>query len=128
MQVFSQPIFEAFETPLRDQFAAIEKRPLLLRAVGRTIYVIIITVIAAAIPFFQDLMGLIGAIGFIPMTFVMPCVLYLVHNRGRLSSFEVVINYCIIALFVCVGLASFIASAANIAEKSGSCQYDSDFD
>ena len=67
-QVFTQPIYEALETSLTTRWAKLERHILWLRIVWRSLYVIIITLIAAAFPFFTDLMGLIGALGFIPMT------------------------------------------------------------
>ena len=127
-QVFSHPIFEAVETPLLAHFAVLEARPRVLRLVWRSIYVLLIALIAWAVPFFQDLMGLIGAVGFIPMTFIMPCVLYLAHNKGRLRQWELVVNYAIIGVFVTISLASFIAAAANIADKADSCSYDGPLD
>lgn len=48
-----------------------------MRAVIRSIYVVLVTFVAICLPFFADLMGLIGAIGFTPMTFVLPCVFWL---------------------------------------------------
>ena len=48
-----------------------------MRAVVRSLYVIMTTFVAICIPFFADLMGLIGAAGFTPMTFILPCVFWL---------------------------------------------------
>lgn len=131
-QVFSQPIFEALEKILAKAFRRLEHSArwaaspatwLLAhwwvpRAVIRIQYVVVITLVAATFPFFADLMGLIGAVGFIPMTFVMPAVLYLVAHRGQLSVGVRVLNWAIIVVFCIVGLSSFVASADSIAEKS----------
>ena len=48
-----------------------------MRAVVRSIYVVLVTIVAICLPFFADLMGLIGALGFTPMTFILPCVFWL---------------------------------------------------
>ena len=48
-----------------------------MRAVVRSLYVVMTTFVAICIPFFADLMGLIGAAGFTPMTFILPCVFWL---------------------------------------------------
>lgn len=73
-QVFSHPIFDAVEIALISKIPKISSKQLLLRGICRSIYVIVVTFVAAILPFFADLMGLIGAIGFIPMTFIMPNV------------------------------------------------------
>jgi Transmembrane amino acid transporter protein len=51
------------ETKLKSRFSGLKQRERLLRAVWRTIYVLLITIVAASLPFFGDLMGLIGATG-----------------------------------------------------------------
>jgi amino acid permease len=116
-QVFTQPIFEALESSCTRRWPSLERRLLWIRLVWRSLYVVAITLIAAALPFFTDLMGLIGAAGFIPMTFVMPCILSLVAHRGQLGKVRLVANWAIIVLFTVVAFAAFIASAANIAIK-----------
>ena len=51
-----------------------------MRAVMRSLYVVVTTFVAICVPFFADLMGLIGAAGFTPMTFILPCVFWLKVN------------------------------------------------
>ena len=48
-----------------------------MRAIVRSLYVALTTFVAICLPFFADLMGLIGAAGFTPMTFILPCVFWL---------------------------------------------------
>jgi amino acid permease len=124
-QVFSQPIFEALEKGLAKVF---ERRPRqdawlsshgwVSRAIVRVTYVMIITLVAATLPFFTDLMGLIGAVGFIPMTFVVPAILYLVKYRGTLSLPVQLVNWVIIVSFSAIGFVSFVAACANIRIRS----------
>jgi amino acid permease len=106
------------ETKLKHRFASLEKRERLLRAVWRTVYVLIITLVAASLPFFGDLMGLIGATGFTPMTFVMPAVLWLVARRGQLVLWEKVVNWGIVVVFTVVGILAFIGSVSSIADNA----------
>lgn len=73
-QVFSHPIFDAVETAVLSKRSPTTTKRLVLRGTGRSMYVVLVTFVAAILPFFADLMGLIGAVGFIPMTFVMPNV------------------------------------------------------
>ena len=48
-----------------------------MRGIVRSLYVALTTFVAICLPFFADLMGLIGAAGFTPMTFILPCVFWL---------------------------------------------------
>lgn len=73
-QVFSHPVYDVVETAIMSKHPRLALQPLIVRGTWRLLYVVIITFVAAILPFFADLMGLIGAIGFIPMTFIMPNV------------------------------------------------------
>jgi amino acid permease len=106
------------ETKLKSRFPSLEKRERLLRAVWRTGYVFISTLVAASLPFFGDLMGLIGATGFTPMTFVLPAVLWLVARRGQLVLWEKVVNWGIVVVFTIVGVLAFIGSVSSIADNA----------
>ncbi len=77
LQVFAQPVFENVETLMTKNQVWPSKQPRLMRAVVRSLYVVMTTFVAICIPFFADLMGLIGAAGFTPMTFILPCVFWL---------------------------------------------------
>ena len=77
LQVFAQPVFENIETLMTKNQVWPSKQPRLMRAVVRSLYVVMTTFVAICIPFFADLMGLIGAAGFTPMTFILPCVFWL---------------------------------------------------
>lgn len=77
LQVFAQPVYENLERGLTEQQVWPSKQPRLMRGLLRSIYVVLVTFVAICVPFFSDLMGLIGAIGFTPMTFILPCVFWL---------------------------------------------------
>lgn len=123
-QVFTQPVFEALESSLCSRSYKLDNNRLWLRLIWRSFYVIIVTLIAGTLPFFSDLMGLIGALGFIPMTFVMPCVLYLKSHGGELRLMQRIANWLIIVFFSLVGLVALVASAATIADKKASGRFD----
>jgi hypothetical protein len=58
------------------------------RLVWRTIYVIITTFIAMLLPFFNDVLGFIGAVGFWPLTIYFPIAMHKVqHNVARWSGY-----------------------------------------
>ncbi|KAG9132541.1 hypothetical protein Leryth_008463 [Lithospermum erythrorhizon] len=58
------------------------------RLVWRTAYVILLTVIAMMFPFFNDIMGLLGAAGFWPLTVYFPIEMYLSQTQLKRSSFK----------------------------------------
>ena len=59
-----------------------------------------------------DLMGLIGAIGFLPMTFIIPAVMWLIARRTNMV--EKCWNLLIIVVFTIVALLSFVGAMRNI--------------
>lgn len=77
LQIFAQPVFENVETFITERQLWPSSRPRLMRAVVRSLYVALTTFVAICLPFFADLMGLIGAAGFTPMTFILPCVFWI---------------------------------------------------
>lgn len=56
----------------------------LFRVVWRTIFVILTTLIAMLMPFFNDVVGILGAIGFWPLTVYFPIEMYISQkNIGK---------------------------------------------
>lgn len=91
-QVFSQPLFEFVESWAGNKWPKsnfIHKEyslriplmgtlPLnLFRLIWRTMFVIFTTVVAMLLPFFNDIVGLIGALGFWPLTVHFPVEMYM---------------------------------------------------
>ncbi|GKV03471.1 hypothetical protein SLEP1_g15763 [Rubroshorea leprosula] len=58
----------------------------LLRLVWRTLFVVVATVLAMALPFFNDILALLGAIGFWPMTVYFPVEMYIVRKKIKRGS------------------------------------------
>ena len=83
------------------------------RACVTTAYVAIITLIAAMIPFFGDFVAFVGAIGFTPMDFILPPVLWLAV--GQRSWFMKLLNWGIIVVYSLIALAGAIGSVQAIA-------------
>jgi hypothetical protein len=119
-QVFSHPIFESVETFVSSRLQNLS--PLVIRLVWRTAYVLLVTIIAASFPFFGEIVGLLGAVGFIPMTFIMPHVLWLVHRKGELGPTRF-INYALVVVFIVIAFLALIGSIASIAYKRSTFEY-----
>ena len=60
----------------------------LYRVIVRSTLVLLISFLAAAIPFFEVVLGLIGALSITPTTFIMPCLLWLKLKKPRPASWE----------------------------------------
>jgi amino acid permease len=86
--------FHVFLFPLLDYIdgVAIKKgllpSALLYRLVVRSSLVLLISFVAAAIPFFEVVLGLLGALSITPTTFIMPCLLFLKLRKPRAGSWE----------------------------------------
>ena len=86
--------FHVYLFPLLDYIdgIAIKKGLLpsavLYRVIVRSSLVLLITFLAAAIPFFEVVLGFLGAISVTPTTFIMPCLLWLKLKKPRPASWE----------------------------------------
>eukprot|EP00884_Botryococcus_braunii_P012819 jgi/Botrbrau1/21538/Bobra.174_2s0041.1 len=111
-QVFSQPVFEAVEGGLAANGMLTPSCLPLSRLIVRCTYVAVVTAVAAFLPFFANLMGLIGAVGFTPMTFIVPCILWIKATKP--VGIELWWNRSIIAVFGTMGILAFIGSVRNL--------------
>ncbi|KAL3580788.1 hypothetical protein D5086_018623 [Populus alba] len=101
-QVYCQPLFAFVEKwsarkwPKSDFVTAEYEVPIpfygvyqlnFLRLVWRTIFVMLTTLIAMLMPFFNDVVGLLGAMGFWPLTVFFPIEMYISQKKiGRWTS------------------------------------------
>lgn len=53
----------------------------LLRLTWRTVYVVIITVVAMGFPFFNDVLALLGAVGYWPMSVYFPVEMHIARKK-----------------------------------------------
>ncbi|KAL8110293.1 amino acid permease 3-like [Apium graveolens] len=73
----------------------------LFRLVWRTIFVIITTIISMLMPFFNDVVGILGAFGFWPLTVYFPVEMYIVQKKipkwsSRWISLQILSGACLI--------------------------------
>lgn len=101
MQVYTQPLFAFFENTISSRWPKSEfihkeyllkvpwGEPLhfnLFRLVWRSMYVVMTTVLSMLLPFFNDVMGLIGAFAFWPLTVYFPVQMYIVQRQVSMWS------------------------------------------
>ncbi|XP_020573673.1 amino acid permease 3-like [Phalaenopsis equestris] len=124
-QVFCQPLFAFVEKWANrawpdSKFISKEIRiPLsstksyklnLFRLVWRSAFVVLTTVISMLLPFFNDVVGLLGAIGFWPLTVYFPVEMYIVQKQVRQWSLR----------WVCLKMLSFACLVISLAAAVGS--------
>ncbi|KAL2503611.1 Amino acid permease 3 [Abeliophyllum distichum] len=95
-QVYCQPLFAFVEKTALEWFpdskliTKVVQVPIpgykpfklnLFRLVWRTIFVIITTIISMLMPFFNDVVGILGAFGFWPLTVYFPVEMYIVQKK-----------------------------------------------
>ncbi|KAG6524110.1 hypothetical protein ZIOFF_014000 [Zingiber officinale] len=124
-QVFCQPLFAFFEKlasarwPESSFITREISLPLgyklsLFRVVWRTAFVMLTTLISMLMPFFNDVVGLLGSLGFWPLTVYFPVEMYIVQKRiPRWSTQWVCLQTLSMACLV-ISVAAAIGSVAGI--------------
>ncbi|CAN6196809.1 unnamed protein product [Urochloa humidicola] len=125
-QVFCQPIFAFVEAWARDRwpdsrFLAAEfavRVPLAgdfpvspFRLVWRTAYVVVTALVAMIFPFFNDFLGLIGAVSFWPLTVYFPVQMYMAQAKTR--RFSPTWTWMNVLSFSCL-IVSLLAAAGSV--------------
>ncbi|XP_078164939.1 GABA transporter 1-like isoform X2 [Carex rostrata] len=116
IQIYSRPTYALFEesTPLQQKWL----KRCLCRLAYTSVYIIIITLISAAMPFFGDFVAICGAIGFTPLDFVFPALAFLMAGKmqknSNLSLLVRVANFSIAALFSLVAVLGCIGAVRSI--------------
>ncbi|VFQ75179.1 unnamed protein product [Cuscuta campestris] len=125
-QVFCQPIFNAVESKCNkkwkdSKFVTVDHEvriPFLgaytinmFRLVWRTAYVIVTALIAMIFPFFNDFLGLIGAVSFYPLTVFFPIEMHIAQAKIPKYSFTWI--WLKILSWTCL-IVSLVAAAGSI--------------
>ena len=115
LQVYLQPTNEvlerAFADPNSNEFSA---RNVIPRLISRSLSVIIATTIAAMLPFFGDIMALIGAFGFMPLDFVLPVVFFNLTFKPSKRSPIFWLNLTIAVVFSAIAVTAAVAAVRQI--------------
>ncbi|XP_030451317.1 GABA transporter 1-like [Syzygium oleosum] len=114
--VYLQPTNKVFEKkladPKMDQFSTCNVVP---RLIARSLLVVVATTVAMMLPFFGDIMALLGMFGCIPLDFILPMVFYNVAFEPSKRSFMFRANTTIVVVsLVLVGI-SAVASVRQMA-------------
>jgi len=125
-QVFSQPIFAFVEKGVTQKCPNLERElkiPIpgfppyklkMFRLVWRTLYVLFTTLVSMLIPFFNDVLGVIGALGFWPLNVYFPVEMYISQKKipkwsNRWISLKIFTAACLL-----VSVVAFVGSVAGV--------------
>ncbi|RLN29731.1 putative GABA transporter 2 [Panicum miliaceum] len=113
--VYSQVAYEIMEKNSADAaHGRFSRRNLVPRVALRTAYVAACAFVAAMLPFFGDIVGVVGAVGFIPLDFVLPVVMYNMALAPPRRSPVYLANVAIMAVFTGVGVIGAVASVRKL--------------
>ncbi|XP_019196917.1 PREDICTED: amino acid permease 3-like isoform X2 [Ipomoea nil] len=129
-QVYCQPLFAFVEKTAKDRFpdSKLITRDLqiplfpggkpfklnLFRLVWRSVFVVITTVISMLLPFFNDIVGILGALGFWPLTVYFPVEMYIVQKQIPKWSTKWVCFQVLSAACLVISIAAAVGSFAGV--------------
>ncbi|XP_047963101.1 amino acid permease 3-like [Salvia hispanica] len=119
-QVYCQPLFAFVEKYAAAKWpdSAFVNRDInikgfnvnMFRLVWRSMFVLITTLISMLLPFFNDVVGILGAFGFWPLTVYFPVEMYIAQKKIRRWSTR----------WVCLQMLSFACLVISVAAAAGS--------
>lgn len=113
--VYSQVAYEIMEKTAADAAQdRFSRRNLVPRLLLRTLYLAFCALMAAMLPFFGDIVGVVGAIGFIPLDFVLPVLMYNMALTPPRRSLAFVANTVVMIVFAGVGAIGAYASIRKL--------------
>lgn len=122
--MFAHSVFDWVDTRIAlAHWTGLEYRDsgivILKRLSFRAAFVSLTGFLAVALPFIQDLMGLVGAIGYSPLCFILPCLMWVLsQGRANLRWWELPLCVTIGALFIFVGTSAAAGAAWGIVENA----------
>ncbi|XP_023762483.1 GABA transporter 1 [Lactuca sativa] len=126
-QIYCRPTYAFFEEKMKkassEQSGGTRvplKKHVIMRLVCTSFYMAVITLVAAAMPFFGDFVSICGAIGFTPLDFVFPVLAHLKagklpKNSTPIFFFNILIAtwFSAVAVMGCIGAVKFIIDDIN---------------
>lgn len=131
-QVFSQPIYAFVETGIKKKYSKYGfvskdyalRMPVygiyslnVFRLIWRTAFVVGCTLVAMLLPFFNDILGILGATGFWPLTVYFPIEMYIAQNHHvRRWTRKWYVLQSISAICFLVSIAGLIGSVEGVTQ------------
>jgi len=125
--VYSQVAYEIIEARSADAARGrFSRRNLAPRVVLRTAYVAGCALAAAMLPFFGEIIAVVGVVGYIPLDVVIPVVMYNMALAPPRRSPAYLANVAIMAVFTGVGVIGAVASVRKLVLDAGKFKLFSD--
>nr|GMD52117.1 amino acid permease 3-like [Ipomoea batatas] len=86
----------------------------LFRLIWRTVFVVLTTVISMLLPFFNDIVGILGAFGFWPLTVYFPVEMYIVQKKIPKWSTKWICLQTLSAACLVISIAAAVGSFAGV--------------
>jgi amino acid permease len=115
-QIFSMPVFDMMEQLYTGKWN--KKCNPYIRLITRSVYVLVVFFVAIAFPFLLSLAGLIGGLNSIPVTFAIPCLMWLKIRRPDKGSFTWYLNW-FLAIFGMVMSGLITAAGVGVIIQRG---------
>lgn len=130
-QVFCQPIFSAVETYMARRYPnkkflheeralaigkSLEFKINIFRLMWRAGYVIVCTFLAILLPFFNSILGILGALSFWPLTVYFPIEMYIARRKIERSSFKWMALQSLSMVCLLISLAAAVGSIEGVIE------------
>ncbi|XP_021740097.1 amino acid permease 8-like [Chenopodium quinoa] len=134
-QVFAQPVYHKLESWASENWPnstfVNKEYPIkigskimytfnMLRLTWRTIFVILVTTLAMAMPFFNDILAFLGSLGFWPLTVYFPVRMYIAKNKIKRGSMKWCMLQLLNLLCFLVSLAAAVGSIQGVSQSLGS--------
>eukprot|EP01018_Ginkgo_biloba_P015559 Gb_28684 [translate_table: standard] len=126
-QVFTQPLFAFVEEWcantwrksgfIRREYKLVGQLKInLFRLVWRSCFVVFTTVVSMILPFFNDIMGVLGAVAFFPLTVYFPTRMHIAQNNipmwtSKWAALQLLSVFCLI-----ITMAALVGSIAGVVE------------
>ncbi|XP_031255359.1 GABA transporter 1-like [Pistacia vera] len=119
-QIYCRPTYAYFEETMLSNKSTSQftLKTCFIRLTYTSIYIVLISLVAAAMPFFGDFVSICGAIGFTPLDFVFPAVAYLKAGRMpkhttlrrpiQLLNSMIATWFSVVAILGCIGAVRLI--------------------
>lgn len=118
-QVYTQPVFQLIDYRIKKSTGKPHVNPYLQTGI-RLLYVVTVTVVAVVIPFFGSLMGLFGAIGITPTTFLLPPLLWVLYKKPARWGMSWWTNWVLVWITGSLGVLGTIGALYGIIVSSSS--------
>eukprot|EP00884_Botryococcus_braunii_P007661 jgi/Botrbrau1/16897/Bobra.0265s0003.1 len=110
-QIYTMPVFDMIET-LMVRKGIMNSG--LIRVAYRTLYVVLLCVMGAGIPYFNDVLAVLGAIAYGPTTFLLPSIMFLMLENPGIRNMHFFFSWANISVGLIVTLLGTVGGVRNL--------------